>query len=109
MTVREFAENNQLRIFSQGDMDRSIDGCYIGDLLSLVMSKAEEGQIWITVQGNVNIAAVAALADLSCILVAEGRSIDEDTEQKAKEQGITILGTEASAYEAACLLHKQLS
>ena len=90
-------------------MDRVIDGCYIGDLLSLVMSKAEEDQIWVTIQGNVNIAAVAALADLSCVLVAEGRPIDPETKQKATEQGITILGSSASAYEVACLLHEQLS
>ncbi len=109
MTVREFYERNQLHIFTEGDMERTITGCYIGDLLSLVMSRAEEGQLWITIQGNVNIAAVAALTDVACILVAEGRSIDPDTEAKAKEQGITILGSHFSAYEAACLLHAQLS
>ena len=108
VTVREFAEKNQLKVFTEGDMDRAIGGCYIGDLLSLVMSKAEEGQIWITIQGNVNIAAVAALADLACVLVAEGRPIDAETKLKATEQGITILGSEDSAYEVACLLHEQL-
>lgn len=109
MTVREFVETNNLKILTQGDMDKDITGCYIGDLLSLAMSRAEEGQLWITIQGNVNIAAVAVLADLACILVVEGRPIDADTEKKAKEQQVTILSSELSAYEAACLLHSQLS
>ncbi len=109
MTVREFAETNNLKILTQGDLDKDITGCYIGDLLSLAMSRAEEGQLWITIQGNVNIAAVAVLADLACILVVEGRPIDADTEQKAKEQQVTILSSDLSAYEAACLLHSQLS
>lgn len=105
MTVREFVEKNQITYLTKGDLDREITGCYIGDLLSLAMSKTEEGQLWITIQGNVNIAAVAALTDLACIMVVDGRPIDADTKQKAEEQGITILSTDISAYEAACLLH----
>ncbi len=108
MTVREFAEKNNLTYLTKGDLDREITGCYIGDLLSLAMSKTEEGQLWITIQGNVNIAAVAALTDLACIMVVDARPIDSDTKQKAEEQGITILSSGISAYEAACLLHDQL-
>ncbi len=108
MTVRDFAEKNKIEYLTKGDIEREITGCYIGDLLSLAMSKTEEGQLWITIQGNVNIAAVAALTDLACILVVDGRPIDPDTKEKAIEQGITILTTDMSAYEAACLLHSYL-
>ncbi len=107
MTVREFIEKNDLQIITEGNLEKEIDGCYIGDLLSLAMSRVEEGQVWITIQGNVNIAAVAALTDPACILLVDGRSVDEATKIKAQEQGINILGTALSAYEAACRIFQQ--
>ena len=107
MTVKEFAEKNGMRFLSYGDGDLAISGCYIGDLLSLAMSRVEFGNAWLTVQGNVNIAGVAALTEPSCIILVEDRTLDENTEEKAKEQGINILSTELSAYEVACRLYEQ--
>ncbi|MBE7035034.1 MAG: hypothetical protein E7402_02785 [Ruminococcaceae bacterium] len=107
MTVQEFATNNGLEIVTQGDVSRTISGCYIGDLLSLAMSRVEEGQLWITIQGNVNIAAVAALTEPAAILLAEGRRADEETLLRASQQGITILYSDKTAYELACLLYEQ--
>ena len=108
MTVREYAANNGFVYLSKGDLDKEITGCYISDLLSLAMSRVEEGNVWMTVQGNVNIAAVAALTEPSCILIVEGQKVNEDTLERARENGITILQTGRSAYEAACCLHEQL-
>ena len=36
-----------------------VDGCYVGDLLSWVMARAQAGNVWLTVMGNVNAVAVA--------------------------------------------------
>lgn len=108
MTVKEYASANGFIILSEGDLNKEITGCYISDLLSLAMSRVEEGHVWMTVQGNVNIAAVAALTEPSCILLVEGQKANEDTLARARENGITILQTGRSAYEAACCLHDQL-
>ncbi|MBR6728567.1 MAG: hypothetical protein IKL80_00260 [Clostridia bacterium] len=107
MTVQEFIDENALKNFTAGDLAREITGCYISDLLSLAMSRVSPGDVWITVQGNVNIAAVAALTEPACILLVDGRTPDETAKQKAQEQGITMLGTELTAYEAACRLYEQ--
>ena len=56
-----------------------VTGCYIGDLLSWVMSKAQPGNIWITVQTNINILAVATLADTACIVIPEDIKVDDMT------------------------------
>ena len=95
MTVQDFIEKNQLQVITQGDLSKTVTGCYIGDLLSLAMSCVEAGQVWMTVQGNVNIAAVAALTEPACILLVEGRTADGDYEGAL------------AAYEAACLLYEQ--
>ncbi len=84
-----------------GSGEKELSGCYIGDLLSLAMSRTEEDNVWITVQTNINIVAVATLTDVGCIVICDGYAPDEDTLQKAKAEDILIITTEKSAYEAA--------
>lgn len=84
--------------------EREIDGVYIGDLLSWVMGRASSGDAWITIMSNVNILAVASLADVSCIILAEGVSIEEDVLETAKQKGINILSSNVSIYDTAVYL-----
>ncbi|HMN59007.1 MAG TPA: hypothetical protein PJ988_01505, partial [Anaerolinea sp.] len=56
---------------------------YASDMLSCVMSGASKHSIWITLQAHVNIVAVAALLDLSAIIVTEDAPVDESTISKA--------------------------
>ena len=48
MTVKELSEKCNFKAASMPDGDREIDGCYIGDLLSWVMGRAEENNVWLT-------------------------------------------------------------
>ena len=81
-------------------------GVYIGDLLSLVISKGKKDDIWITIQTHMNIIAVASLVELSAIIIAEEMEIDEDTILKAKEVKVPLLRSKNTAYELACKLSK---
>lgn len=85
-------------------MDNEIKGCYIGDLLSLAMSKVDEGYAWITIQTNINIVAVATLSDAGCIIIPDGFAPDENTAEKADAEGIPVLTCGKSAYEIAKIL-----
>lgn len=107
MTVQKLIDSCRFTVYIKGNLLTNVTGCYAGDVLSLAMSRIQKGQVWVTVQGNVNIAAVAALTEPACIIVAEGRKADADTLAKALEHGITILGTEASVYQTACMLFEQ--
>ena len=80
---------------------KEIDGCYCGDLLSWVMSRAEPGNIWLTVMGNVNSIGVAVLADISCIILTENAALDEDARNRAEQQGVVILTTDKNSYQLA--------
>lgn len=105
MNVKEVAERLNLTFYSGEEMvEKKVKGCYIGDLLSLAMSKVQMDYVWITIQTNVNIVAVASLADAGCIILADGCVPDEKTVERAKEQEIIILGSEMSAYELAVKL-----
>ena len=86
------------------DGDREIDGVYIGDLLSWVMGRAEMDNAWITIMTNVNVIAVASLADTSCVILAEGVELPEDIVQTALEKGINVLRSDQPIYETAVQL-----
>ena len=86
--------------------EKEIDGCYCGDLLSWVMSRAEAGNIWLTVMGNVNSIGVAVLADISCIILTENAALDEDAKKRAEENDVVILTTSKNAYQLATEISK---
>lgn len=101
MTVNELAEKLSLTQIAIPDGEREIDGAYIGDLLSWVMGRAQSGNVWITIMSNLNIVAVASLADVSCIVLAEGVVLDEAVAKTAMEKDVNILSTSKNAYEIA--------
>ncbi len=86
--------------------DREVSSVFCCDLLSLVMSRAPADCAWVTVMGNVNTAAVALLADVSCIIVAENCAVDEAMLEKVREKEIAVFKTELPVFEAACAVKK---
>ena len=101
MTVEAFAKEAQLTVLRMPTPEREVKSAYVGDLLSWVMGKADAGNVWITIMSNVNIVAVATLADTSCILLAEGVVPEENVLDTASQKGVNILSSELSAYELA--------
>lgn len=108
MTVRELAESGAFTAAALPDGDREISGVYIGDLLSWVMGRAGAGNAWITIMSNVNIAAVATLADTACIILAEGVQPDDGVADIAGNKNINLLLSDRSAYDTAVWLHERL-
>lgn len=108
MNIKEAVEKLNLKILVNGDMDREITDCYIGDLLSWVMGRAGEDSIWLTVMGNINSIAVATLADVACIVLVENASLDDDAKAKAEAMDVTILQTEENSYHLATKIYELL-
>lgn len=104
MTVNELAEKLSLSPLSVADASREATGVYIGDLLSWVMGRAQSGDVWITIMSNINVVAVAALADVACILLAEDVVPEEKVIQTAKEKGINLYTSPKTAFELAVAL-----
>ena len=106
MKVNELKTKLNLSILTQGDMEAQCTGCYSGDLLSWVMSKAQAGDIWLTVMGNINSVAVSVLCDCACIILTENATLDDDARLKAEMQGVTIFSSEKNAYELSVEIGK---
>ncbi len=99
MTVNQLSEELSLEILNEGDLDREIHGGYCGDLLSWVMGRAKSGNAWVTIMTNVNVAAVAALTDVACVIFAENVEVSEEVLKKADAQDITLLRSNLPEFE----------
>ena len=71
---------------------------YVSDLLSCVIAGAPHHCVWVTIQAHPNIVAVAALAEISAVIITEGAQPDETTIAKANEEGITLLSTPKTSF-----------
>ena len=101
MTVQGLIDKGLFDVVNKGDgLDREITTPFCCDLLSIAMGRAPSGCAWVTVMGNMNTLAVAALTD-----AAEGAVLDEVAKKKAVDQEITVLSTEMPIFEAALKIH----
>lgn len=101
MTVTELKETLSLTPVTLPDGERAVEGVYIGDLLSWVMGRAQADNAWLTIMSNLNIVAVATLADVSCIILCEGVTPDEAVTSTAQSKGVNILSTDKTAFDTA--------
>ena len=109
MTVKELMDSGLFGIVEEGaQIDREITVPFCCDLLSIAMSRAPEGCAWVTVMGNINTLAVAALCDVGCIVLAEGISLDDAARAKAVQQHITVLNTDMPIFDAALKVHERI-
>ncbi len=106
MRVREVLEKLGCAVFAgSSELDNELNGGYVCDLLSDVMARACEGDIWVTVQAHQNIVAVATLAGLAAIVIAGGVRCEPETIAKADREGVPILGTDLPAFEVVGRLY----
>ncbi len=91
MTVKTLSEKLNLKVINLADGDRTVTGGYAGDLLSWVMGRAQEDCAWVTIMTNINVIAVASLADVACVIISEGAEPDEQMLQTARAKEINLL------------------
>lgn len=76
-------------------------GGYAADLLSCVMTGAPHNGLWLTLQAHGNIVAVAALLELSAVIITENAMPDAATIHKANLEGVTLLATSETTFTVA--------
>ena len=108
ITVEKIIQELGLDVFVKGETNTVITGCYISDMLSDVMAKSKEGELWITLQTHTNIVAVAVIKSLSAIILTNGRKPEEETAKRALKENIPILIYKGSTFEIAGKLYMLL-
>lgn len=109
MIVKELIKDKKFDLICGGeDNSKEITKPFCCDLLSFAMSKAPAGSAWVTVMGNVNTVAVAALTEVACVILAEGVELDQAAVEKAMEHGITVLKTKLPSFDAALCIQRRM-
>lgn len=108
MKLTELVDKLSLETLHEADMNREVVGAYTGDLLSWVMTRLDCDCAWITIMNNVNVIAVASLADAACVIFTEDAEIPDDVIEKAKLQNINLFKTTKSSFEISYLIGKIL-
>lgn len=102
MQLSEIIQKLDLKVLTEAKdfSEVPVTSGYCSDLLSCVMTGAQPEGVWITLMAHGNIVAVAALLDLSAIIITEDAQPDADTIIKANEKGVTLLSTPAPNFTA---------
>ena len=108
MTVAELSEKLGAKNICLPNPDREVVGAYTGDLLSWVMGRAPADCAWVTIMSNLNVVAVASLADVACVILSEDVIPDDDALAKADVQGINLLSVSCGSYETCAKLSELL-
>lgn len=109
MTAAELGKESGFEMISEANASaKMIKGPFCCDLLSIAMSKTFPDAAWVTVMGNLNTLAVAALTDAACVVIAEGITLDEAVIKKAESEGITVLSSKQPVFETALRIYELL-
>lgn len=109
MNVRELSEKTGFTVVDTGaDLSAVVNGAYACDLLSWVIGRAGDGYALVTVMTNVNVIAVAVMADISCVVLTEGVELDGPALQKACEHKVAVISSSMPTYETCVAIEKAL-
>lgn len=106
MKLQDVLDLPDCKVLAAGNPQREISKVFCCDLLSIAMGKAPADGVWVTVMGNRNTLAVAALADITCLILAEGVTLDDGTLIQAEKEGISVLATELPVFDIALKVYE---
>jgi len=106
MTVRELSDLLGCKVLAPGNMESMIESGYVCDFLSWVMARCGQGAAWITVQTHLNVVAVAVLLDIACVIIPDSVEVEQESIDKANEEGVALLSTAKTAYEVCGLMYQ---
>ena len=107
MKLKDIMGKLELELISGNEnLEIEINGGYVSDILSDVMAKAKQGDLWITNQAHQNVIALAYFRRLSGVIIASGIDLEPEALEKATEHKIPVFKTQLSAFEVVGQLYK---
>ncbi len=98
MKLIEITEKLNLKTLTNVEK-RDVQGVFISDMLSDVMTNAKSGNLWLTIQTHKNTVSAANLVNLAAIVVTHGKEVPQETIDLANRFYVIILQSELSTYE----------
>lgn len=107
MTIREIAERIDAAVYAEPDqMDEDLTGAFGSDMMSDVLAFAGNRDVLLTGLLNPQIVRTAHMLDMRCIIVVRGKTATEEIKRLAAENGIALLETKLTMYEASGKLYE---
>ena len=105
MTLREAVEVVKAQpIVAARSGDAELTGCFAADLMSDVLAFARGGSLLITGLATDQAIRTAAIKHLVAVVIVEGKRIDGEIVETAREECVPVYQTPLSKYEACGLL-----
>jgi len=103
MTISEIVEkvNGAIAVDKPG---AEVSYAYASDLLSDVMGHCGDESVLVTIQNHLNTIAVCTLVGCSVVVICHARPVPPDMAEGAVREGVAIVTTPMSQYEAALAL-----
>jgi hypothetical protein len=86
--------------------DKDIEGVFISDMVSDIISGAKPNSLLITIQMHKNLIATANLVDVSAIIFVRDKKPLPDVIEVADRAGITLFSTPLDAWKLAIQLYE---
>ena len=100
MKVSVIAEKLSLKALNEF-IDKEVEGVYISDMVSDIITGPKANSILITLQTNKSIIAAANLVDVAAIVFARNKKPEEDVIKLAAKAGIGLFFTELDTWSFA--------
>jgi hypothetical protein len=105
MKVAELAEKTGLSALNECGRDREIQGVYISDMVSDIVTGNKPNCLLVTLQTHKNLIAAANLIDVAAIVFVRGRKPPADVVELAKKAGIGLFVTDVDTWSFAVKLN----
>jgi predicted transcriptional regulator len=103
MKLQEIIDKLDLKILTNIE-DREVEGVFISDMLSDVMTSAKPGDLWLTVQTHTNTVSAVNLIDMAAMVVTQGKVVPQNTIELGNRYHVVILSTPYTTFELATKL-----
>ena len=103
MKVSEFAEKTGLNSLNEYK-DREIEGVYISDMVSDIITGAKANGILVTLQTHKSLIAAANLVDVAAVFFVRGKKPGSDVVELAGKAGIGLFVTDIDTWSFAVKL-----
>lgn len=103
MKLQEIIEKVNLEPLTNVE-EKDVEGVFISDMLSDVMTSAKTGDLWLTVQTHSNIVSAVNLVDLAAVVITQGKEVPKATIELANRYHVIILSTSMNTFELATKL-----
>ena len=101
MKVSELAERTGLTSLNDCEQDKDVEGVYISDMVSDIITGAKANGVLVTLQTHKSLIAAANLVDVAAIVFVRGKKPAGDVVDLARKAGISLFVTSLDTWSFA--------